>query len=234
MRETVIIISIGLLLVLGGSWLVNRLSNNLAKIDFTTSSLIIGYTSAIQNFYDAFGYLPGDIADPNVIIEACKNQNCISGNGNFIIDENEVEGYWQNLKILRYSNGQPNKRALLGGSFYPYYYAGDNPLPFSPDNKLHSAAHFLVITGNGQLNADAAYLKTLYAFRIDAVLDDGKPTSGSVLGAGNPECFKVENDEYVYDLNDTDSKCVFLYYRMFNAATQAELAAKRGQNGRAD
>ena len=224
----VVMIIIGLLI--GGILKGQELIIN-ARVTSTASQLE-AMSAAYNGFRDQYNALPGDMnnaAGPTGRLAACATfAACVNGNGNGVIDANVGAAIGANEGTRFFGQllagdfitgmdgsttnggfGTSNPTAPIGGGFT----AGDTraagaPPGFTP-GELRPAPH-VVITGTTAAVAGAqGVLTPQQAANIDRRLDDGVPSTGSVIGqAGNgADCRQAVN---VYG-NLTANVCAIAY-----------------------
>lgn len=199
----IVMIIIGLLI--GGILKGQELISN-ARVAATVSQ-IKAIDAAVNTFFEAYDALPGDIQNPQTRIPNCAAAPCNqTGNGNGQIGTEPGAGAaittenitaWANLSAADVLGGiRPNAAALNPGEAFPVaevpgssivmgYSAGTLTLSNVPAASIR-AGHYILISNarSAALAAAGVSMTPSVAFRIDSKMDDGRPNTGSVIGAG--------------------------------------------------
>lgn len=233
----IVMIIIGLLIggVLKGQQLIEN-----AKVTAAITQMK-GFQAALYSFRDAYGALPGDMANASARLSGCatgNTNNCVSGNGNAIVgslatniqvfnaNQDESQQFWKHLALADLITGvdptnDPADAAwgetypsssLRGG--YHIFYGNDTANNISGlVLRMQNNVSGAVLTGQGNKP-----LSPFQAFQIDTKMDDGIPITGVIRGddaAGNSDCDGGGiNGSGVYGNGGTlsDSKdCVLMY-----------------------
>ena len=203
----IVMIIIGLLIggVLKGQELITN-----AQITSTVAQ-VKGIDAASTTFRDMYNGLPGDILNPGARLNGCTTSvvcSAAAGDGNGLIGNapgaapaTEAQAYFIQLALADLLTGvspaaaaaactawgQCYPEANIAGGFQVGYTPGATALTSASGGVAanNRAGHYLTIsndpnvamTTNGVMNANQAA-------RIDTKIDDGIPSSGTVLAAG--------------------------------------------------
>jgi prepilin-type N-terminal cleavage/methylation domain-containing protein len=205
----VVMIIIGLLIggVLKGQELIAN-----AQVAATVAQ-VKAFDAATTTFRDMFDAMPGDMATPNTRLPNCTAVPCsTAGDGDRRVEGTaadpfsaapggELLPFWAQLNAADLVSGiDPNRgnvwggtmpAAKIGGGFVAGYWVGNALMTGQGTNGLAAnvrAGHYLALHNNvnGPMLANSGFLTANQAFRIDSKLDDGVPSSGSVMAAGIP------------------------------------------------
>lgn len=218
----IVMIIIGLLIggVLKGQELIKN-----AQITSTVAQ-IKGIDGATSSFRDMFNAVPGDMANETARLPGCTAAPCAAGgDGNGVLSNApdaasaaEAQGYFVQLAVADLMTGVdpvaacgnwgtcfPEAKAGTGAGIQVGFFGGGAALGHSAGNATRG--HYLTIqtgpTGAPGTTAGAEALTPNQAFRIDSKIDDGIPTSGSVLGGGAAACISGT----IYDETVNDGNC---------------------------
>ena len=201
-----------------------------------TVQAIGAVSRAVKDFQKRYDYLPGDLPNPQDVIAACSEINCVGGNGDLIIGRpltdisgtdftGESELFWKHLTASGLLRVGFSRDMAIGGRLLVIYYDGNEVLPFSYDGHPPQIGHYLVLTGNNFINENSYFLTAQNAASIDKKVDDGTPY-GTVVAGGKLECVREyqEGDfhsyKYVYNepiktkehtVKGYSAPCAFLY-----------------------
>jgi len=200
----IVLIIIGLLIggVLKGQQLVTN-----AQITATVAQ-VKSIQAAVTTFKDMYNALPGDMTNPGVRLPGCAAAPCnVGGDGNGIVNSTVATGAYAGEGLQFFVHlaaadlitgvnpaGPANQWGTLlpatkigGGLWVGWTSAGMGS--FDPALTMPSGLVLAIarnpLTGGWSLTPNQAY-------RIDAKLDDGAPTTGSVRADSNPaagNCF---------------------------------------------
>jgi hypothetical protein len=163
--------------------------------------------AATVTFKDTYGYLPGDLPNPEDHIKACKTEfQCGSGNGDgrigsgdliqdILTEEqgNETLYFWQQLKASGISPAIRTYLFYKNDYSYVGFYDGNTPLPFQYEGTKVKPGHYLFVTKKVETAVTeetlAAYAPGR-AFRLDSKLDDAIPEKGKTIALGSQRCIK--------------------------------------------
>jgi len=145
---------------------------------------------ALRTFKAKYKFFPGDY--PKGAQLGCPSGSC-TGNGNNLIDWNEMLNSWYQLGVTQtytgtFSGGSPATNPYIAGKDIPAVKEiGDNAgymLSWwsSGDPSLKYGKNYIVIAKN-TINGPALSVERTIA--IDSKIDDGKRGSGTVSGLGN-------------------------------------------------
>lgn len=204
----VVMIIIGLLIggVLKGQELIAN-----AQVAATVAQ-VKAFDAATTTFRDMFDSMPGDMAAPATRLPNCAAAPCnVAGNGNRRVDGGaadpfsaapggEMLAFWAQMNAADLVSGIDPIRgnvwggtmpgAKIGGGFTAGYWVGNALMQGQGTNGLAGnvrAGHYLSLYNSVNAAVDiVGFLTPNQAFRIDSKLDDGVPSSGSVLAAGVP------------------------------------------------
>jgi hypothetical protein len=115
--------------------------------------------------------------------------------------------------------GQAFPAAPVGGGFQMYFYDGQGALPGTIAGTRAERGHYLILTNDvfGDLSDPAAnFLTADQAAEVDQALDDGMPTTGNVIVAGDSTCLAGENAYPGPEAGANVRPCFSLYIRIQN------------------
>ena len=209
MELSIVIAIIGLLVggVLAGQ---NLIRNGEVKSIITDFKM---YEEATRAFKETYGQLPGDMNNADDYLDcgaACE------GNGNGQVTGNERYRFWQHLALANMISGTytgannctinvtcPGSK-IAGAGWSASTYTADASDPAGTYNNTFNFG-----ATAGQLMSGAT-LTPAEAEGIDAKLDDGRSTMGTVIGRFN-NC----RDGADYNLDDTNKRCALHFVRSF-------------------
>lgn len=209
----VVMIIIGLLIggVLKGQELIAN-----AQVAASVAQ-VKAFDAATTTFRDMFDAMPGDMVNAQTRLPNCPAGTCAAAgatlgdrrvSGGFgAAPTAEMISFWWQLNAADLVSGLDPTRvgggwgaqfptAKIGGGFTAAYFAG-NALLTSQQGGVAAnvrAGHYLALyntLAGGGVPAPVdgnGFLTPNQAFRIDSKLDDGVPSSGSVLAAGAANC----------------------------------------------
>ncbi len=242
---SIVMIIIGLLIggVLKGQQLIE---NARAK---KVVSFLKSVQSATYTFQDTYKSLPGDISSATVLIPDCNSSTfCEDGNGNNYIASDgtdqyawgtpiitraeasrfESVQYWKHLALANLIgdiNGHANPNAPAFGETHPESPFGSGGFEVYWDGltTLHpTGVHIVRLSGNDSLTGGdtLSSITPQQAAKIDKLMDDGQPNSGSVFanyGRVTDNC-KIGgptlSDNSEYNGAMTSNECV-LFFKIF-------------------
>lgn len=210
----VVMIIIGLLIggVLKGQELVKN-----AQITSTVAQ-VKGIDAATSTFRDMYAGVPGDLLNAGTRLAGCTAGgsaicDAAAGNGNGVLSTapnvapgTEAQAYFVQLALADLLTGIdtavaacgawggcfPEAKAGSGAGLQVGFYGGGAAIGSVAAAPFPPRGHYLTIqTGpnaamTGAVGAEA--LTANQAARIDTKIDDGRPTSGSVVSGGNAAC----------------------------------------------
>ena len=167
-------------------------------------SQIAAFDNAIEQFYDKYDALPGDI---DYTVAFGLSETNTDGNNNGIIEDanggiskasGEITNFWVHLSnskfISQIFDGAENDNAKIGSTFpiskisvrkgiTVYYYNGKN---YYQVGVVEADKNGIVMSDNS--------LKVLESFNIDIKIDDGLPASGRVIVVGGKSVNGIYED----------------------------------------
>lgn len=204
----VVMIIIGLLI--GGILKGQELIAN-AQVTSTISQ-INGIDAALSTFRDKYNALPGDITNPAVRLTNCNAAPCnVPGDGNSRIATGaantigaapaaETLSVWTHLAAsdlvsgLTITNtaplnfGEELPEAAIGGGYTIGWSTGAAG-PGALAGTTFRPGHYLALTsGPAAVAAASGIIAPNQAAQIDRKIDDGVPTTGTILGTGVAGC----------------------------------------------
>lgn len=188
------------------------------------------FAAASNQFLNDYTMLPGDLSRatsywPTCSVDPITAASC-NGNGNTIIDNLESLRFWQHLTLSGMLEGSYSGIVAGDGSSSAQdFLAVGRNVPPSKINKALWAVRdgtSMLLSGNffilggidsddpGDTQPNEAVVKPEDAVNIDRKLDDGKPTSGTVLardGIDVGHCLTGSAPNEVYDVGYPDIGC---------------------------
>jgi prepilin-type N-terminal cleavage/methylation domain-containing protein len=177
---------------------VNAVSNDLARVQ-----------KAIARFEQAYGGLPGDIHNASTALPNCGTAACTNGDGDGQLETSNASGvnetrlFWQHLSAAGLIPGRFDAASDAPGSGTLQSNVADqagfriSENPANQDITIELAG----FTG-GAMNGGA--LSPQEAYRLDRQLDDGNPTTGTILAVtgsgGTGNC--ISGSEYTTGNDD--------------------------------
>ena len=223
----VVMIIIGLLVggVLKGQELINN-----ARVTATAKDLE-SYSGASNGFIQKYSAIPGDMINANTRLPTnCNGAACTNGNGNSIINMNvgglnavaaanaESGNFFQHLLAADFVSGYTGATTAQFGENFPTapvgggYFIGDarNGVTAFTAGEL-SPRPYLILMGQVQAAATGrGVLTPQQAAQIDRKLDDGRPSSGTVV-AQSVIAADCRATATTYDEQSTADVCIIAY-----------------------
>jgi prepilin-type N-terminal cleavage/methylation domain-containing protein len=166
------------------------------------------YSAAEITFLDSYGSSPGDILNPSTRLSNCTTTPCsTAGNGNGVIGGfgSEQTTFWIHLVRANLITGIDEQAPYI----FPKMPLGNNGLIINVAGRS-GAMPYSIETADG---IGAGVLSGSQAARIDRKMDDGNPSTGSVLGnddgSGNASVGCVDVTGYIESGNDSNA-CTLL------------------------
>lgn len=203
----IVLIIIGLLIggILKGQELI---ANAQVK---SVASQIKGFDAAVTTFRDSYGTLPGDIGTPATRLPNCTAVPCTTvGDNDGIIDTLAMIGpgsgggegavMWTHMAaadivtgiqgaVFTFPNGAL-PAASIGGGFWAGHTSNTGGDLALTDATALRQGHYFVFNGTPgtPVAAGTGGLQPLQAERIDRIMDDGLPNTGTVRAFGAAGC----------------------------------------------
>ncbi len=200
----IVLMIIGLLI--GGILKGQELIEN-ARI-LATSQQIKSAEAAMITFKSTYGGIPGDIPNPSTRIPNCTTYPCNQDGDNdgYIFAEGGegAENFWRHMIRTNHISGKDFNEAArcqatpLGGCLYVIarYY---NPTHGNVMTLLNDIDNMLENVVNPSQIA-----------RIERKIDDGKPSTGDLIGLGDTPCF-ITGPPLSYNETNKTKECGFYY-----------------------
>jgi type II secretory pathway pseudopilin PulG len=205
---TIVLMVIGVIIsmTLKGSNLLERARVQAVKQD------IRFYQASVASFRERYQALPGDMRNAADHLSARQNVPLLSGNSNGLLDTPQEQlQFWQHLVLADMLKGlsvSANTEAVYGATLPEARIGGGYNVVFKKVGNIRKNWIRLAKLPQDDDSDIAAALTPAQAFEIDRELDDGSPTSGNVIAAGD-NC--RTGDQYSKDSKQT--ACV-LYFSM--------------------
>jgi len=201
----VVMIIIGVLIggVLKGQEMITN-----ARVTSTASQLQ-SFNAAFNSFQDQFGgQIPGDMASASTRLPNCTNAVCAAseansngqieqGLGSDVQPDQEAAAVFEHLNAAGYISGMAGNQDVLSiGGSHPgtplggIFSAGDGRAAQTGFDATNIARrpYITVALNFNEVDGTNAILEASQAFAIDQRLDDGRSTSGLVLGESSIGC----------------------------------------------